>query len=441
MRHILLRARFESMAALLLALSLTAACTDPDPDPGEGDADLGQVEPDLAGEMQDMSTTQEDMGADLGASDMPGAPDANADMAIDMAMEEDPIPDPSIYEPCAPYAVRGAFAVGVTTLMLDGVPVEVWYPAQEAGEARDVYDLRDWLPPDFQEKISPDEPTTFTTDAYRDVAIAEGGPWPLALFSHGFAGYRLQSTALMTHLASWGYVVASTEHKERWLQAVLANELDDINNGNNAQVLGGVADLMSAEAERVGGRFEGKIDLEHIAVVGHSAGGAAAIQVSGNERYDVIVGYTPAVKSFEGDLAGDAGVEGISISGTNDRLTLARDIEAWATQQPLDHPYIAIEKAGHLAPTDICLIGRERGGVIEIAEDAGLDVPVLIKVLAKDGCRASDLPPEASWPIFGHFTVARLRASFGQDEDGSRALGAEAVGCFGEFVKTSSIGE
>ena len=77
----------------------------------------------------------------------------------------------------------------------------------------------------------------------------------------------------------------------------------------------------------------------------------------------------------------------------------------------------------------------------EIAEDAGLDVPVLIKVLAKDGCRASDLRPEASWPIFGHFTVARLRASFGQDEDGSRALGAEAVGCFGEFVKTSSIGE
>ena len=90
MRHILLRARFESMAALLLALSLTAACTDPDPDPGEGGADLGQVEPDLAGEMQDMSTTQEDMGADLGASDMPGVPDANADMAIDMAMEEDP---------------------------------------------------------------------------------------------------------------------------------------------------------------------------------------------------------------------------------------------------------------------------------------------------------------------------------------------------------------
>lgn len=421
--------------SLLLLLPL-AACT-------EGG---GSATPDMSPEKEDMSVVG-DMSAEMLDADM-GEPPIG-DMALvseDMSSPpedmsaRDPVPDPSVYASCAPYAVRGEFEVGVTTLMLDGVPVEVWYPAKMAGEARDVYDLRDWLPPDFQEKISTEEPTKFTTDAYRDVPIADGGPWPLALFSHGYAGYRLQSTALMTHLASWGYVVASTEHKERWLAAILANDLGGLSNGNNAQVIGGVADLMAAQAEEVGGRFEEKIDLEHVAVIGHSAGGAAAIQVSNDERYDVIVGYTPAVKSFEGDLAGDAGVEGISLSGTNDRLTLARDIEAWSAQQPLEHPYVAIAKAGHLAPSDICLIGRERGGVVSIAEDSGLDVPALIKGLARDGCRSSDLRAEASWPIFGHFTVARLRATFGQ-EGGREALGAEAVGCFGELIRTSSITE
>ena len=427
--------RIPTLLSLTLLLALFAACAD------------GKEErptPDMPSSEEDMSAAS-DMGADMPGMDQGEPPGEDmspvaGDMSEDMAGVEDSVPDPAIYASCAPYAVRGEFEVGVTTLMLDGVPVEVWYPAARAGDARDVYDLRDWLPPDFQEKISTEEPTKFTTDAYRDVPIAAGGPWPLALFSHGYAGYRLQSTALMTHLASWGYVVASTEHKERWLTAILANDLGNIGNGNNAEVLGTVTDLMTTQAAEPGGVFEGKIDLEQIAVIGHSAGGAAAIQVSGDERYDVIVGYTPAVKSFEGDLASDAGVEGISLSGTNDRLTLARDIEAWSARQPLDHPYVAISKAGHLAPSDICLIGRERGGVVAIAEDSGLDVPALIKGLARDGCRSSDLRAEASWPIFGHFTVARLRATFGQ-EGGQGALGAEAVGCFGELIRTSSITE
>ena len=54
-------------------------------------------------------------------------------------------------------------------------------------------------------------------------ADPDGGPYPLVLFSHGFAGYRLQSTFLTTHLASWGFVVAAVEHPYRNLTAVFGD--------------------------------------------------------------------------------------------------------------------------------------------------------------------------------------------------------------------------
>ena len=116
--------------SLLLLLPL-AACT-------EGG---GSATPDMSPEKEDMSVVG-DMSAEMLDADM-GEPPIG-DMALvseDMSSPpedmsaRDPVPDPSVYASCAPYAVRGEFEVGVTTLMLDGVPVEVWYPAKMAGEA------------------------------------------------------------------------------------------------------------------------------------------------------------------------------------------------------------------------------------------------------------------------------------------------------------------
>src|SRR6185295_5972824 len=41
---------------------------------------------------------------------------------------------------------------------------------------------------------------------------ASGGPYPIVLFSHGSCGYQLQSTFLMSMLASRGFVVVAPPH-------------------------------------------------------------------------------------------------------------------------------------------------------------------------------------------------------------------------------------
>ncbi|HUH00879.1 MAG TPA: hypothetical protein VML75_02725, partial [Kofleriaceae bacterium] len=111
----------------------------------------------------------------------------------------DAVPD-SGAEPtgCAGYEETGPYRVGVTTLDLDGVPVEVWYPAEPgAGTTRAAYDMREWLPPEEAAKIPDSAAPLFEMDAYRDVAVAvraRDGRFPLVLFSHGMGGYRMQSS-------------------------------------------------------------------------------------------------------------------------------------------------------------------------------------------------------------------------------------------------------
>ena len=50
---------------------------------------------------------------------------------------------------------------------------------------------------------------------------ATGGPFPVVLFSHGYAGFPEQSVSLTTHLARWGFVVVAPDHVERSLDGLL----------------------------------------------------------------------------------------------------------------------------------------------------------------------------------------------------------------------------
>lgn len=383
-----------------------------------------------AQEMNDGGGDEQDMepGPDMRA----GAPDAGS---LDMGDGLEPVPDPQSYADCAPYAPAGPYPVGVLTLEGAGGPVEVWYPAPDGagqGQPREVYDLRDWLPAEEQDKVPEDAPTTFETGAFRGLE-ARQGRWPVVLFSHGFAGYRLQSTFLTTHLASWGFVVASAEHEERWLPTILEGDLGQLGMGDDAAVLSGALEaLEAADADPNAALYE-RVDTQRVGLTGHSAGGRAILEVSGDERYGPLVALTPAVRSFDGSEAPAAQGSQLLISGSRDRLTRASDIEAYYAEQAAPRAYLRIEGAGHLAFTDICVIGRRRGGILQIAEDAGLEVPLTVKALARDGCQRSDLRAEIAWPVINHFTTARLRAELGVDAQ-PVGLGSEAAQCFGELV-------
>src|SRR5262245_46685150 len=110
------------------------------------------------------------------------------------------------YDPFA----RGASAVGVRTIELQDkfsgtrAPVELWYPATERFRGHDlVAATRDRfsIPPGVLGSAQ---------DAVRDAKPAEGR-LPLVLYSHGGYGHRREATAVCTHLASHGYLVAAPD--------------------------------------------------------------------------------------------------------------------------------------------------------------------------------------------------------------------------------------
>ena len=167
----------------------------------------------------------------------------------------------------------GPHPVGVDAYTIDGLDTVLWYPAEAApgtgatySFALDVADPigRVWL------------------GTYRGVAIRTappdlgGGPYPLVVLSPGFAMSSTSYAWLGEHLASHGFVVASPDHDET---------LDPSRLGVAA--MSRPADI-TATLDRVESdlRFADMVDVDRVAVVGHSLGGFTALAMGGG-RVDI----------------------------------------------------------------------------------------------------------------------------------------------------------
>jgi dienelactone hydrolase len=312
----------------------------------------------------------------------------------------------------APYAKPGPYAAGVTTLDMGGTPVEVWYPIARASigdTPEDVYFIRSSLPAVVQAIIPPDVNPPFTQQAFRDLPPSRKGPFPLVLFSHGFAGIRLQSTFLTTHLAQWGFVVASPEFETRNLASVLGAK--PANPQTDTQVLAATTRLVRAESARAGSVLEGTVKAGKVAVTGHSAGGFAAIRFGG--RPDVAT-YIPLSAGGEGDRCraiSPPDTPSLYALGGDDDVVGSSGVERyWRRRVPAPKRLVVIGGAGHTSPTDLCDIGN--GGLVQTAIDAGVPIPASFGDLYD--C-VKPVAPHDTWPVYDHFVTAQLRWAFGID--------------------------
>jgi hypothetical protein len=89
---------------------------------------------------------------------------------------------------------------------------------------------------------------------------------------------------------------------------------------------------------------------------------------------------------------------------------------------PAPRRLVGLSGAGHLAFSDLCSIGREQGGLLEIAIDHGIEVNPLLATLAQDGCEEGQLPFDRASTLINHATAAALEEHLACSAGAAEAL-------------------
>jgi predicted dienelactone hydrolase len=191
-----------------------------------------------------------------------------------------------------PYAIRGPYTVGTMDFVLDEDPDRpiigaIWYPASNLDGAPEettyVIDVPDFMPEAFR---------YVDGQAIHDAAPeTTGAPYPLVVWSPGSGATHFYNPYLAEHLASQGFVVIALSHPGNAIRdTIMASTSDE---ANETFLMAGATNLVTrprdisqiidyattlSESDET---LTGMIDLEHIAVAGHSYGGTAAFAIGG----------------------------------------------------------------------------------------------------------------------------------------------------------------
>lgn len=184
------------------------------------------------------------------------------------------------------YAAPGKYAVGyqiftTTSARQQPLTLRAWYPAHKPDDERPAT-ITYTAPNKFDEQITPGvEITSVGAALARAQTDRSGGPYPLVVFSHGYALSPIVYSTLVEHYASRGYVVLAPEHNESFdesltgfWKALIDRPLDIHHAIDQAELL-----------TMPGAPLAGLIDMDKIAVVGHSYGGYTAL-AAGGARFD-----------------------------------------------------------------------------------------------------------------------------------------------------------
>src|SRR5262245_57554008 len=246
-----------------------------------------------------------------------------------------------------------------------------------------------------------------TVDAYEDVTGNAKGPFPVVLFSHGASGHRLSESGLLTRIAAWGFVVVSADYLEYGFMAQIPNAPRPRQPMTGRAEMLASLDLVTKAGSDNASRLHGLVDADHVASMGHSFGGEAAVRALNDPRVDVAIGWAP----FVPPIAPVAKPTMIIGAGGDIDMTPAVLTKTYRSfVAPKLFLVIGSSTPGHNTFTDVCSVIRDGGGFAVYTRDYHL-LPASLVGIALNGCNKGDLTPAQFWPIVQHLTVAELRSA------------------------------
>jgi len=311
---------------------------------------------------------------------------------------------------------RGNWPVGSKyvanfTLAQRNISAEVFYPAipgSNKGLPTNIYDLRDYLPPN-EEFLIPDDdaPYQFSNATFDLPLDTSYGPYPVIIFIHGTSGWKGQSQHSTEHWASRGFIVVSANYPGIFMRDMLmATELQptpSVDQVNDTQaILSQLRNLTNPDLFFL----KASMDLTRITVIGHSAGGAATEKFVDDAQVLIVLAAGGRVekgtqlKSF------------LTLEATNDSVAGGQPTaEELYRVSPSPKRMAVMEFSGHLFCTDICWVKEDEGGLVGVAQKYKIwqaFIPAFIK-LGTDGCPWVDptfLEPPEGWAFTNFMTAA-----------------------------------
>lgn len=325
-----------------------------------------------------------------------------------------------------PLAGHGPYVAGIRTLEFtdearEGRPVTIslWYPAIMPDELQGEIDR---LQTSYQ--AEPDIPFDLS-----------GAPYPLVLYSHGYAGNRNQMRFIVEPLVTHGFVVATVSHIGSQGALTLIDRPLDIR-----FVLDQLESLNASED------LAGLIDFEHVGLFGESDGAYTALTMTGARIDETFMARWGTGERDTGDMTDPRnwyfdwdwamvkdyydqfmppGQGGLLLPLTDPRL------DAIMAFLPC-YAYIFGEQGLNAATVPTLLIGADH----DILCPYGLDAAVAQSYLGSDHHLLTlvnghhDMPRGVHKPAVVHFTAAFFAYYLRGDETAGAYLNAQYVSQF-----------